>query len=339
MPIKAAGASAAMAPRLALVLLLTAALTAGCVGNAALPDDPTGASAPDGPRAGSPSDHDGPDKEQSGITVSRQGTRWVARQTITLSNDFGGASRSDVELDTLNGDVRISPSGDGGYEVVAQLFGEGSTESQARDALQKLRYASSESLDGSTLSLSIHVTSTTQNLPVGESHGASLTAELPPEPSHALLADSSNGAITVTGLHGGIATLDSSNGEISVSGAFAKVVADTSNDAITLSGTFNSIVADTSNGAIVATVRATASGSLSFSSSNAAIRVTLEAGPDRGFDASGDTSNDEVTIDLGDDRDSGEDDASARSDGYEDKAIQVEVEADTSNAGIVILAK
>lgn len=329
-----------MAPRHTLALLLCAALTAGCLDGGPIPSDPAAAAVPDGKRAGSPSTHDDAGQEESGVTVSREGSRWVARQRITVANDFGGASHSRVTLDTLNGEVRVSPSGDGGYEVVADLHGSGDTEAQARHALADLRHSSTDSLTGSTLTVSIRVArSTSQPLPMSESSGASLTAKLPPEPSHQLTADSSNGGISVTGLHGTNLALDSSNGDLSVTGAFGGVAADTSNGAITLSGTFNSILADTSNGAIVATVRATASGDLSFSSSNAAIRVTLEAGGDRGFDASGDTSNARVTIDLGDAEDSGEDDASARSPGYADRAIQVEVDAETSNAAVTITAK
>ncbi|MHB1261703.1 MAG: DUF4097 family beta strand repeat-containing protein [Thermoplasmatota archaeon] len=329
-----------MALRPALVLVLSVALTAGCLDGGPIPSDPASAAVPDGERAGSPSTHGNAGPDESAVTVSREGSQWVARQTVTLANDFGGASHSKVSLDTLNGEVRVSTSGDGGYEVVASLHGAGATEAQARHALGELRYSSTDSLGGSTLTLAVRVARAgTQSLPLSESHGASFVAKLPPEPSHQLSADSSNGGITVTGLHGTNLVLDSSNGDLTVSGAFADVVADTSNGAIALSGTFNRIVADTSNGAIVATVRATESGDLSFSSSNAAIRVTLEAGADRGFDASGDTSNGRVTIDLGDAQDSGEDDASARSAGYVDKAIQVEVDADTSNAGITITAK
>lgn len=327
-----------MAPRLALCLLIAAALTAGCVGNTATTNDPLSAAPPEGAQAGSPSSHGGPDRDETGVTVQRQGSSWIARKTITLANDFGGASRSDIDLGTLNGAVKVSAGGDGGYKVVAALFGQGNTEAQARDALDRLRYSEDDSLDGSTLGLSVHVSSTGQQLPNGASHGASFTVTLPPQPSHAIDADSSNGAMTVSGLHGGMLSLGSSNGQISVEGTFAKLVADTSNGPISLSGTFNTVSADTSNGAITATVRAAASGTLAFETSNAAIRVTLAAGPDRGFDVSADTSNDEVTIDLGDEQASGDDDASARSDGYAGKPIQVKVVADTSNAGITVKA-
>ncbi|MEA3165889.1 MAG: hypothetical protein QOJ26_758 [Thermoplasmata archaeon] len=328
-----------MAPRLVLAFLLVVALTAGCIGGTANPQDPSSAAAPQGAQAGSPSDHGSPERDETAVTATRQGSTWIVRQTITLSNDFGGASHSDITLDTLNGDVTMAAGGNGGYEVVANLFGQGNTEAQARDALDKLRYTDVDSLDGSTLTLTVQVKSTVQQLPQGESHGASFSAKLPPQPSHGLSADSSNGKLTVTGLHGGSVALDSSNGDLTVSGVFAKVVADTSNGAIGLSGTFNAITADTSNGAITATVRSTASGALRFSSSNADIRVTLEAGSDRGFDVSGDTSNGEVTIDLGDAQASDEDDASARSDGYAGKAIKLDVDADTSNADITITAK
>lgn len=329
-----------MARPVAFVLLLLVALTAGCLDPGPTPSDPLAASIPDGERAGSPSTHGGAEPDESAVSVSREGSRWVARQTITLSNDFGGASHSKFTLDTLNGDVRVGVASDGGYEVVANLHGAGDTEAQARHALDDLRYSSTDSLGGSTLTVSVRIArASSQPLPLTESNGASIAAKLPPEPGHAITADSSNGGITVTGLHGTNLVVDSSNGDLSVSGAFADVVADTSNGAIGLSGTFNTVVADTSNGAITATVRATRSGSLSFSSSNGAIRVTLEAGADRAFDAAGDTSNGQVTIDLGDAQASDEDEASARSPAYGDRPIQVEVDAETSNGGITITAK
>lgn len=332
-----------MVVRPVLALLLVSALLSGCLADSsgAVSNDPGDASAPAGPDAGSPTSHGRARTEESGVDVDREGTTYVAEKTITVRNDFGGASRSTLDLDTLNGGIVVRAGGSGGYVLTATLQGRGSTEADARDALDLLRFTSADDLDGSTLELAFVVerigqTPVSQLIGQQASHGASLILVVPAGPGHSIRGDTSNGGISVTGLHGPSVDLDTSNAAISVSGSFDVARLDTSNAAIELEGTFNDVVADTSNGSIHGDVEATRSGPLRLTTSNAAIRMDLVGGADTGFDVRASTSNADSSIQLDGDSDSGNDDASARSPDYAGKRIRVDVEAETSNARIDI---
>lgn len=332
-----------MVARPLLALGLVAALLSGCLADSdgAVAGDPGEASPPDGPDAGSASNHGAPQKEESAVDVDREGTQFVAEKTITVRNDFGGASHATIDLDTLNGGIVMRSGGSGGYVLTATLQGRGTTESDARDALDLLRFLNDDDLEGATLELSFLVerigqTPVSQLIGQQASHGASFILVVPSEPGHRLLADTSNGAISVTGLHGPSLALDTSNGAISVAGSFDDAQLDSSNAAIELDGIFNEVVADTSNGPILGDIEATHSGRLLLTTSNAAIQVDLVGGSDTGFDVTADTSNADASIQLDGDSDSGDDDASARSPGYEGKRIRVAVTAETSNAPIAI---
>lgn len=130
-------------------------------------------------------------------------------------------------------------------------------------------------------------------------------------------ADSSNGAITLTGLR------------------TSRIEADTSNGAILLHAEVKDVTADTSNGAIEAVLRPTASGTLQFDTSNGQIQLALVEDAAHGYDLAADTSNGRVTIELRDgDLDQDKTSATFRTSGYETRRIQTKVALDTSNGAI-----
>jgi DUF4097 and DUF4098 domain-containing protein YvlB len=106
-------------------------------------------------------------------------------------------------------------------------------------------------------------------------------------------ADTSNGAITVTGLSGPY-ILDTSNGPIELVGAAGDVRADTSNGSITINGAPNKVLADTSNGNIRIDG---ATGPVTTDSSNGNIELMLadtNPGP-----VVADTSNGSIELAVG----------------------------------------
>ena len=139
---------------------------------------------------------------------------------------------------------------------------------------------------------------------------ASFVVRLPD--AQGIKLDTSNGAITVSGLggslvaatsngrievrdHTGSARLDSSNGAIVVERHAGSLVVDTSNGAIRLTDIAGSVEADTSNGGIVVSMADGQTGPVHLDSSNGGIR--LEVGPAYTGEVVMSTSNGSVNVD------------------------------------------
>lgn len=340
--------SASVAQRLALVLVLITTLAApGCIDLGDGVGEPGSADPPTGPRAGSPATHGAAQRSETSVSVTREGDRYYARMNITIENDFGGASRSEVRLATMNGAAQFSEGGNGGYVMLAQLYGAGDTEQQARDALDALTLDSSDELAGGSLALAFTVreaavpgaplpippiTGSMQNF----QNGGALRITLPGEPAHDLGAKTTNGAVRSSGLHGPAFSGDTTNGGVTVDGAFDSVTASTTNGGIEFDGTFNTIQATTSNGGIEGRLAWSRSGSANLKTSNGEIDIDLVSADDTGFDVSAQTTNGRITLDIDGDSASGSGPESAQSPGYATKAVQVQVEAETTNGRITI---
>jgi hypothetical protein len=327
-----------------LPLLLAAVLASGCLADqtASLGGDPGHPGVPEGSNAGTASTHSSPQRDDGAVEVRSEGGQSVARRTVTIHNDFGGAARSHVVLGTFNGAISVKPSTDGGYRFTAELYGRGQSEQEARQALDLLRLQNTDELRGDELELSFALTANTPAalplpivLPDGANNGAAYTLWLPPEPAHDIEAGTSNGAILAQGVHGPRLTAGSSNGAIAAEGGFDQVEARTRNGAISLEGTFNDVDAQTSNGAIAVDLRPTRSAKVVLATSNGAIVVDLPRG-EVAFDITANTSNGRVILDV-EDRDSVSDDqATYRSPGWSSADLQLTLDLDTSNASIVV---
>jgi hypothetical protein len=286
--------------------------------------------------------HGDPQRDDGTVSTAPEGSQFVARRTVTIGNDFGGAAGSSLLLATFNGGIAVTPSTDCSYELVADLFGRGATPDDARRALDLLTLKATDALQQGLLSLSFEVTSGTADpvqLPLGLSsslsNGAALQLAVPPQPSHDVEARSSNGGILVNGLHGPRVEASSSNGGLSVKGSFDEADLGTSNAGIDLDGTFHDIVAGTSNGGISADLEPARSGTVLLSSSNAGISVTLPR-DGSAFDITGDTSNGQVRFDLEGREMADRGRGTFRSGDWSSASVQVTIELDTSNASIVV---
>jgi hypothetical protein len=334
-----------MAPvRRLFPLLVVAALAAGCLVDqpSTFSGDPAEPGVPEGSNAGTARAHSSPQRDDGAVEVKSEGGQTVARRTVTISNDFGGAARSHVVLGSFNGAIVVKTSPDGGYRFTAEMHGRGQSEQEARRALDLLRLQNTDDLRAGELELSFALTANTPAtlplpvvLPDGANNGASYTLWLPPQPAHDLEAGTSNGAIVSEGLHGPRLKAGTSNGAIASDGGFDQVEARTSNGAISLEGTFNDVDAQTSNGAIAVDLRPTRTSEVRLSTSNAAVVVDLPR-DGAAFDITADTSNGKVLLDV-EDRDSVSDDhASYRSPGWSSAEVQLTLDLDTSNASIVV---
>lgn len=326
--------------RAALMLtLLALSLTAGCLddtdslgGSGSLDGIPPG-QAPTGEGAGSPAEHGNHERTESDVTISRQGSDYLAKKTITLSNDFGGAPNADVKLTTRAGGVTAEAWDDGGYEVVATLQGRGATEQEARANLAQLKVVHSDRLGAGRLTLDTQV----QFPAEANRHSGSLVAHLPASPAYRITGTTNAGGVDVSGLGGPSVTLDSDAGGVSVAGAFNTATLTTAAGGVELNGVFNVVKASASAGGVSGRISPSASGTLDLESSAGGIDLMLGSDDGQAYDVEADVSAGSIRIALGDTDAIGTQSNNhkhVRSAGFEDAPIQVTVTVQTAAGGI-----
>lgn len=328
-----------MLARLATTLLLIALLS-GCVAEGPVAPITEGA-APTGKDAGSPSSHGAAGRSESGVTVSvDRGSpdRYTARQTVTLTNDFGGASEAKVTLSTGAGGVAARPWASGGYKTVVVLEVRAETEAQARSELARLQLRHTDTLSGDTLTLVTEVASPASP-PPRVSYSGLITANLPPQPAYTLALDTGSGGASTTGLGGPSVTADTGSGGVSIDGAFGRMVADTGSGGVELLGTANSVVADTGSGGIRARLGATRSGFWSFDAGSGDVDVTIRRDGGVACDVTADNGSGRIAVDLEGGEAVGEQDddhVHVRTAGYDDAPVHVQVQVDTGSGDITV---
>ncbi len=336
-----------MLARLATALLLIALLS-GCVEDGL---DPVSGDAGDAPSnipsgepaagddAGTAATHGQPQRTESDVTVTREGGdgKYVARKTVTLRNDFGGASSSSLSLKTVNGGVTVGAWDDGGYRTIASLSARADTEEAARANLARLSVAHSDKLAAGKLTLS-----TTIQFPANvQGLGGSLQSDVPEEPAYFLSMQTTNGGLLAGGIGGPSASAKTTNGGIELAASFNSVVADTSNGGVRLVGTFNRGDVSTSNGGVSGSIRSTASGSWDVSTTNGLIALSFDGGSDHGYDASGSCTNGSVDLDVEGGEAVGTQSRTSkhvRTSGFASKAVQVTLDLSTTNGDVELSA-
>ncbi len=247
----------ATSARLAFVLALAflAIPLAGC-----LSDDDRGGPASGPPRApvarpgsGSPESHGEPVVEEGPVDVQRDGQTWRARRTVTITNDFGGASRSSVSVSTPAGSLAIAPGAvdeapAGGYGIRVELQASGVTEDQARSAVEAMRVRHSDALDGGTLRLETVVDAGGVDprdpardplaaRAIAVAGGGSVTYALPAGPVHDVEAETGAGSVSVANLDAGTLAISTGAGSVALTGvAGGRVAARTGGGSVDASG-------------------------------------------------------------------------------------------------------
>jgi hypothetical protein len=348
-------------PLLAILLLLS-----GCAGSfGGLGDGQADIPQVDAPGshglpAGSASGHGAPQVSKGQVAVKLDGNRWRATQVVDVRNGFGGADRAALSLASFNGAIEVTGTGADGYRGTVTLSGSGPTEQAAREALATLELRTPDSLGGDTLVFGLHVIGT-GTLPAQSGRGGSITLETPRGPHYNLGADTSNGAIRVTGLTGERVVGDTSNGDATLTDVVAKSVVvdtsnggikarglsveeaafDTSNGPIDVDATADTVTFDTSNGPIEATLRPAATGHYTLDSSNGQVTLKLPGDGGHGYDATASTSNGKATVTLPGGEPVGDQDpneAHARTAGFSGKSIRTTIVADSSNSDVRVTA-
>ncbi|MEA3202669.1 MAG: hypothetical protein QOI63_335 [Thermoplasmata archaeon] len=329
------------------VLLVAALLMSGCISAMAsegLPD-PAARQAPAGPGAGTPAAHGAPQRTETPVKVELGTDGYVASRDVTVRNDFGGAPATRVRLATENGNVRAGAWPSGGYQLAAHLEGRGKTEQEARAALDTLAVLNQDSLAGSLLDLGLQVRfndpptplPTPVPIPVDTSSGlqrsASIVASLPAGPAEDLGAQTTNGEVAVAGLHGARLAAQSTNGELAIAGAWDKAELRTTNGGVHLDALVNDLEARSTNGNLGGTVESQRSCKQSLATTNGSVKLAIK---DRGhgYDLSGRTTNGRVSIDVAGAHAEGKDRQEARTPGFEGEAVQVVLDATSTNGNV-----
>ena len=191
-----------------------------------------------GAPAGQASAHGEPQRDdgtvETGMTPPLQlpGLFW-ARRTVTLTNDFGGASLGHVFSGVDAGSIAVGTERGDGYTVEVVLQAQGMTEQDARDALDRMEVTHTDSLEPDGLHLSTVVKqkgpSSPLPVPVGLDLGgygwAEMHVTLPDAPAYELSADTSYGEIGVSDLRGPSIQLTTSSGDISAERVHAGTLA------------------------------------------------------------------------------------------------------------------
>lgn len=318
-----------------LTALLLVALLSGCVAVDAGPDHSpvTGGEAPTGANAGSPSTHRDPDRSESGITAVFNGDQYVASKTITITNDFGGASGAVVEFTTRAGGIAVSDGSGGGYRIVVLLQSRAGTEEAARAGIARLSVTHDDDL-GSNLALDteVHFPDNSNGLSGG------ITAFLPSSPAYRLDLDTSSGGIAVDDLMGPSIDAETSSGGIAIDGSFTTITARASSGGIAIDAKARDVDALTGSGGVAARLAPMGSGTWTLEAGSGGVAAELVRGL-HGFDVEADASSGSVEVAMRGTEDVGSQSsrhAHVRTAGYEDASVKVVVTAKTGSGGVAV---
>ena len=239
-----------------------------------------------------------------------------------------------LDINTFNGPISVSTWPSDGYSVSVLVKVLGNTDAEAEENLDEINISIDESVvNGKTRLLLRHDVPPTRT----SQYSLSVEAYLPEDMNIDLDLDSSNGGIYLADIVGGAINLDTSNGALNFDGVTATTVnADTSNGAVLgdLESPDTSI--STSNGAIRLGISGAVSGRYVLRTSNGGVDLYIQSSLEVGYDIDLSTSNGNIDLDLPglDYIQSTRTRKEARTIGYSEKAIQIVVKANTSNAGM-----
>lgn len=221
-----------------LAILLGLAMLSGCLDDETLvPDEAPQAAFPGsqfqgeasaGVPAGTAQAHGEPDRVESDVETGGNPLLFpgaYARKTVTITNDFGGASLGVLAIGISAGTIAVVPGNGPGYELVAVLTAHAATEQEARTALDRITLSHEDILQPDGLHLTTGVRYEPAPMPVpfivlggGTWTEAQLTFTVPAGPAYDLWAYASSGDILVEGLRGPSFRLDTSSGAITATG-------------------------------------------------------------------------------------------------------------------------
>jgi len=324
---------------LATVALAMAALS-GCTSNSttdagseptpAAFQEPLFASEPDQgtPAGGSGGSHGQPQRDDGQVETGMTPTQVpgaYARQTVTITNDFGGASDGIVVVDASAGAIQVQSADRDGYLVEATLEVRAATEVDARAMLERSHFLHTDDLAGTVLTLTdkVEVDRAADGLPtdpwvrVGLPQPTlvvTLVITVPVGPAIDLTASAASGGLSVSDVHGPSLDLSTASGSISGTNlAMDDATVSTASGSVDLDNLVGGTLdASTSSGSITATKlvvpdveASTSSGSIDLagaiddldaSSSSGSIQVDAQPAASGTYDLSSASGSIEVKL-------------------------------------------
>lgn len=343
-----------------LALLLVAGILAGCTAPVTAPADTTEPYSLTAPAAAVAS-HPAAARDETPVMVTGVPLRYTASMSITIHNTLAGFPGAAAHFSSPGGPVMVSAGGDG-YVVVAKLSATATTEADARAALATIHLDNADAVDGGVLRVSavgrMDDLATNPTLLQSTNRDLDLDVKLQPSLAYALQADSSGGAVHVSGLHGPDLQASSSGGTVTVTScAFTTLRVTSSGGAVTVeSSSADAARVSSSGGAVDATLRGrsatisssggavtvnwtpTSTGTLEASSSGGGVSVALARADGTAYDASAHSSGGSTSVHLHDAGSSSSDDndAHARSADWANATIQSTVDAHSSGGSVSV---
>jgi hypothetical protein len=261
--------------------------------------------------------------------------RYRAQEVKTFEGNVN-ANAVVLVVANRNGQIRVSTWDEPGYQIELTIKAKGYTDIEAQAVIDDLDINVTEQRVQNAFKIVLNY-----DFPVllWNKLAIEVTAKLPASAQISLDLESSNGGIYLTDIKGDLISIHTSNGPLVLDSVYATTIqGSSSNGAITGEIEAESTGLTTSNGGLELTIPCNASGNYDLSTSNGQVALTVSSSSNVAYDLDLSTSNGEVTINL-----SGlqytenvRTSKIARTTGFEDQAIQIEIQVRTSNGYVNI---
>jgi hypothetical protein len=278
------------------------------------------------------------DSEETHEGVEPTAPPFFASRVITIEGRLTLAELL-VDLSNVNGDVEIDAEAGTDYRLEANLTGYGATPEDARQNRDEMRLAWDAGSPGDRqLVAQVDHGEGEAGLVTrdGDRKEADLTLIVPASVEVNLAAASTNGDVQAEDLRASTLVLGSTNGEVDVESVRApEVQIDTTNGAIDaeLEGT-REVALGSTTGDITAAVTPAEEGSIDVDNTNGDVDLAVPETGDHGYLAEAATTNGDASIALEDgdtESSDGGDRVAFRTDGFDQRPVQVTVTASSTN--------
>lgn len=200
-------------------------------------------------------------------------------RTVRVTGSINDLSLLEVDLATLNGGIRLTGGAEGSWSMLATLTSKAGSEGAARAGMDDIRFTWAHQ-DGSNHFL--EAKAKFEGRHSGVNRGADLEVVMPRSLLLRVVAGTTNGGVTVSGVRTDGLSAGTTNGGIEVDADVTQVHL------------------GTTNGGIDASLRPTAPGRIEVGTTNGRVEVRLPEDASRGYDLEAGTTNGEVRIQMRD---------------------------------------
>jgi DUF4097 and DUF4098 domain-containing protein YvlB len=274
----------------------------------------------------------------TGINIGDMGD-YRAQETQPIAGDIT-SDKLNIKVVNTNGPIEVRTWSNNEYRIDLTLKARGDNDREAQANLEKLTVDFTESTEESG-GMTLQDLNLVLRAPEGKWHlySVEIIITLPVDKVHTLDLKTTNGQLDLSGLEAETIILSSTNGMISFDDLVSETfVADTTNGKISGMVDASNANVDTTNGEIDLNLPCTKSGEYTLDTTNGKIDLQVPKTGDIGYDLDLDTSISGIDVELPDLDYTTNDDKRviAKTSGFNSKAIQITIQADTTNGNIEI---